>query len=83
MLMRFERADTGPQLLNEFVGQNFRGMMVALKAKFKYEMSDEELESYVSKEEDKVIGKLKQSLRPCDGVDAEFVTSLRPHTNTF
>ncbi|PSS18823.1 hypothetical protein M430DRAFT_50812 [Amorphotheca resinae ATCC 22711] len=63
---------TGPQLLNEFVGQNFRGMMVALKAKFKYEMSDEELESYVSKEEDKVIGKLKQSLRPCDGVDAEL-----------
>merc|ERR1712000_727727 len=34
---------TGPQLLNEFVGQNFRGMMVSLKAKYKYVMGDEEL----------------------------------------
>jgi hypothetical protein len=50
---------TGPQLLSEFVGQNFRGMMVSLKAKFKYEMGDDELEKYVSSEEDKVIAKLK------------------------
>jgi len=63
---------TGPQLLSEFVGQNFRGMMVSLKAKFKYEMDDAELETYVSKEEDKVIAKLKEKLRPCEGVDAEL-----------
>jgi len=63
---------TGPQLLNEFVGQNFRGMMVSLKAKYKYEMDDAELESYVSKEEDQVIKKLKESLRPCVGVDAQL-----------
>lgn len=60
---------TGPQLLSEFVGQNFRGMMVSLKAKYKYEMAPEELEKYVSKEEDKVIAKLKAALRPCVGVD--------------
>jgi FMN phosphatase YigB (HAD superfamily) len=47
-------------------------MMVSLKAKYKYEMSDEELEKYVSKEEDKVIAKLKESLRPCVNVDAEL-----------
>lgn len=46
--------------------------MVSLKAKYKYEMSDEELEKYVSKEEDKVIAKLKESLRPCVNVDAEL-----------
>jgi len=63
---------TGPQLLNEFVGQNFRGMMVSLKAKYKYEMEEPELEKYVSAEEDKVITKLKASLRPCEGVDAEL-----------
>jgi len=63
---------TGPQLLNEFVGQNFRGMMVSLKAKYKYEMADDELEKYVSKEEDQVIKKLKESLRPCVNVDAEL-----------
>lgn len=47
-------------------------MMVSLKAKYKYEMTDSELETYVSKEEDQVIKKLKESLRPCVGVDAEL-----------
>jgi HAD superfamily hydrolase (TIGR01509 family) len=60
---------TGPQLLSEFVGQNFRGMITNLKAKYKYEMSDEELESYVSREEDEVIKKLNEALEPCEGVD--------------
>jgi len=60
---------TGPQLLSEFVGQNFRGMMVSLKAKYKYEMGDDELEKYVSSEEDKVIAKLKSDLKPCVNVD--------------
>ncbi|KAN0091747.1 HAD superfamily hydrolase [Hyaloscypha variabilis] len=63
---------TGPQLLGEFVGQNFRGMMVSLKAKYKYEMSDTELETYVTREEDAVIAKLKAKLRPCEGVEAEL-----------
>ncbi|KAJ5043175.1 uncharacterized protein L3040_004556 [Drepanopeziza brunnea f. sp. 'multigermtubi'] len=63
---------TGPQLLHEFVGQNFRGMMVSLKAKFKYEMDDAELEKYVSSEEDKVIAKLKAQLKPCVGADQEL-----------
>ncbi|KAL3417634.1 haloacid dehalogenase-like hydrolase [Phlyctema vagabunda] len=63
---------TGPQLLSEFVGQNFRGMMVSLQKKFGYEMGADELETYVSKEEDKVISKLKAALRPCVGVDAEL-----------
>ncbi|KAG4034436.1 hypothetical protein MFRU_003g03990 [Monilinia fructicola] len=63
---------TGPQLLAEFVGQNFRGMIGSLKAKYNYEMDDAELESYVSKEEDKVIAKLKAALKPCDGVDEEL-----------
>lgn len=61
---------TGPQLLSEFVGQNFRGMITNLKAKYKYEMSEAELETYVTKEEDKVIAKLREKLQPCEGVDA-------------
>jgi hypothetical protein len=74
--MRTGRTDSGPQLLNEFVGQNFRGMMISLKAKFGYQMGDDELEKYVSLEEDRVIEKLKQSLRPCVGVDDESVSLL-------
>ncbi|PQE06750.1 HAD superfamily hydrolase protein [Rutstroemia sp. NJR-2017a BBW] len=60
---------TGPELMHEFVGQNFRGMISALKTKYNYEMSPEELESYVSKEEDRVIAKLEEALQPCEGVD--------------
>ena len=45
-------------------------MMVSLKAKYKYEMEGDELEKYVSSEEDKVIAKLRAALKPCEGVDA-------------
>ncbi|PBP15957.1 hypothetical protein BUE80_DR013304 [Diplocarpon rosae] len=63
---------TGPQLLAEFVGQNFRGMMVSLKAKYKYDMPDAELERYVLAEEDQVIAKLHADLRACAGADREL-----------
>lgn len=62
--------------MNEFVGQNFRGMMISLKAKYKYEMSDAQLETYVSLEEDRVIAKLKESLKPCVGADDEYISPL-------
>ena len=29
---------TGEQLIKDFVGQNFRGMMISLQAKYKFEM---------------------------------------------
>jgi beta-phosphoglucomutase-like phosphatase (HAD superfamily) len=67
---------TGPQLLSEFVGQNFRGMMVSLKAKYGYDMSEAELQKYVTAEEDKVVQKLRLALRPCAGVD-EVLERLR------
>jgi hypothetical protein len=73
ILTRIGHTDSGPQLLDEFVGQNFRGMMVSLQKKYKYETTDAELESFVSLEEDRVIAKLKQSLKPCVGVDDESV----------
>jgi len=63
---------TGPQLMSEFVGQNFRGMMVSLQKKYGFELSPDELQSYVLREEDQVIAKLKAELRPCIGVDAEL-----------
>lgn len=44
-------------------------MMVSLKEKYKYEMDNEELEKYVSREEDQVISKLKAALVPCPGVE--------------
>ena len=68
---------TGPQLMTDFVGQNFRGMMVSLNTKYKLEMSEQELQSYVTKEEDKVISKLKEKLQPCPGVNAQLAKVAR------
>ncbi|KAJ5619268.1 hypothetical protein N7510_003252 [Penicillium lagena] len=58
---------TGDQLIKDFVGQNFRGMMVSLQAKYHFEMGKDELEYYVTKEEDQVIAKLEARAQPCVG----------------
>lgn len=58
---------TGDQLIKDFVGQNFRGMMVSLQSKFGFEIEKDDLEAYVKKEEDKVIAKLEAKAKPCVG----------------
>lgn len=63
---------TGPQLMNEFVGQNFRGVLVSLQKKFDFVLSGEELESFVSQEEDRVIATLEKKAQPCVGVNAQL-----------
>lgn len=59
---------TGPSLLIEFVGQNFRGMLLNLCQKHNLEISADELETYVASEEDAVIAMLNAALEPCVGV---------------
>ncbi|KAF7716239.1 HAD hydrolase subfamily IA protein [Penicillium ucsense] len=63
---------TGDQLIKDFVGQNFRGMMISLQAKYKFEMGQDELEMYVKKEEDKVIAKLEAKAKPCVGANEQL-----------
>ncbi|KAI9036474.1 HAD family hydrolase [Aspergillus affinis] len=63
---------TGEQLIQDFVGQNFRGMMVSLQAKYELDLPQEELEGYVTKEEDKVIAKLTEKAQPCVGATEEL-----------
>jgi len=60
---------TGEQLLVDFVGKNFRGMLVDLQAKYQFTIPPEELDKYVSMEEDKVIEKLVADLVPCPGAN--------------
>ncbi|KAJ9142551.1 HAD-like protein [Coniochaeta hoffmannii] len=60
---------TGTHLIVEFVGQNFRGMLLTLQQRYGFELGADELETYVRREEDVVIAKLKEALRPCPGVD--------------
>ncbi|KAJ7049917.1 HAD-like domain-containing protein [Mycena amicta] len=60
---------TGPALLNEFVGQNFRGMMSSLQKKYNLSLPSETFDAYVTREEDAVIGKIRAALEPCLGAD--------------
>ncbi|KAJ5836612.1 HAD-superfamily hydrolase subfamily IA variant 3 [Penicillium robsamsonii] len=62
---------TGDQLIKDFVGQNFRGMMASLQTKYNFEIEPEKLEGYVKKEEDKVIAKLEAKAKPCVGASEE------------
>lgn len=63
---------TGSQLIQDFVGQNFRGMMISLQAKYKFELAKDELEEYVKREEDMVIQKLNEKAQPCVGANEEL-----------
>ncbi|KAJ5145976.1 HAD-superfamily hydrolase subfamily IA variant 3 [Penicillium bovifimosum] len=63
---------TGEQLIKEFVGQNFRGMMVSLQALYKFEVPLDQFEKYVTKEEDMVIAKLEAKAQPCVGASEEL-----------
>ncbi|KAI9750583.1 MAG: hypothetical protein M1835_001370 [Candelina submexicana] len=63
---------TGEGLIEDFVGQNFRGIVTSLEKKYSLSMSDEEREGYVKKEEDKVIATLEKKAQPCIGVMQEL-----------
>ncbi|KAF3479849.1 HAD superfamily hydrolase [Arthroderma uncinatum] len=68
-----EQRYTGEQLIGDFVGQNFRGMMVSIQAKFNITLTPEELEAYVKEEENRVIAKLEAKAQPCVGVTEVLV----------
>lgn len=63
---------TGSQLIQDFVGQNFRGMMISLQAKYRFELSKDDLEKYVKREEDMVIAKLEEKAQPCVGASEQL-----------
>lgn len=58
---------TGPQLLADFVGQNFRGMMVSLQKKYDITIPEDEFDAYVNRELGKVIETLEKKAQPCPG----------------
>jgi len=63
---------TGPSLLKDFVGQNFRGMMTSLCKKYHFELSEADFDAYVVRELGKVIETLEKKAQPCPGVIDEL-----------
>ncbi|KAJ9605877.1 hypothetical protein H2200_009726 [Cladophialophora chaetospira] len=63
---------TVDDLLEAFVGQNFRGMMVGLQKKHNFQMPPDQMEEYVGKELGAVTAKLKAKCQPCPGAPEEL-----------
>ena len=63
---------TGPSLLKDFVGQNFRGMMTSLCNKYNFTLTPDEFDSYVDRELGKVVETLEKKAQPCPGAMAQL-----------
>ena len=63
---------TPEALLENFVGQNFRGMMIGLQKKHNFTMEPQELEDYVDAELGKVVEKLNEKAEAVPGVPEEL-----------
>jgi len=63
---------TVEKLLDEFVGHNFRNMLLGMQKAHNFTMSDEELEDYVQRELGEVIKKLSQKAVECPGVTEQL-----------
>jgi HAD superfamily hydrolase (TIGR01509 family) len=67
-----EKRYTTEQLLDDFVGHNFRGMLNALQKKEDFTLSDAELNEYVEMELGRVTKKLSQKAVECPGVTEQL-----------
>ncbi|KAI0421019.1 phosphoglycolate phosphatase [Xylaria grammica] len=63
---------TVEQLLEDFVGHNFRGMLVGLQKKHGFTMTPEEVDAYVDRELGAVTAKLSEKCTPCPGAPEQL-----------
>ncbi|KAL9111067.1 MAG: hypothetical protein Q9227_004500 [Pyrenula ochraceoflavens] len=63
---------TVKQLLEDFVGHNFRGMIMGLQKKHNFTMDPKEVDAYVERELGAVTAKLSEKCTPCPGVPEEL-----------
>ncbi|KAI1336087.1 HAD-like domain-containing protein [Xylariaceae sp. FL0016] len=64
-----DKTYSGPELMHEFVGLNFRGLMQRLQARHGFTMADADVDAYVGRELDAICENLSARCRPCEGVD--------------
>ncbi|KAF2765852.1 HAD-like protein [Teratosphaeria nubilosa] len=63
---------TTDSLLEDFVGNNFRNMLLGLQKKHNFTVSDEEMEDYVGRELGRVTQKLSEKCIECPGVTQQL-----------
>jgi beta-phosphoglucomutase-like phosphatase (HAD superfamily) len=59
-------------LLEDFVGHNFRNMLIGLQKKHNFTMDQEEQDSFVARELDEVTKKLSAKCQECPGVTEQM-----------
>lgn len=59
-------------LLEDFVGHNFRNMLIGIQKKHNFHMEQSEVDDYVQRELGKVIEKLSAQCEECPGVTSEL-----------
>ncbi|EXJ62403.1 hypothetical protein A1O7_02838 [Cladophialophora yegresii CBS 114405] len=55
-------------LISEFVGLNFRRILVTLQQQLGFELSEGELKAYNAIQEDRVVANIEAKIQPCPGV---------------
>lgn len=63
-----EKTYSGPELMHEFVGRNFRSMLIALATIHDFLLGPGELEAYNARELESVLALLRANLEPCPNV---------------
>jgi len=63
---------TGPKLLEDYVGHNFRSMLNGLQKEHGFTMSDKDVDDFVSRELGAVTKKLSEKAVECPGVTTEL-----------
>jgi len=62
-----DKVFTVHELLTDYVGMNFRGMLVKMQEIYKFTMPQAELDKYFGTEVDRVVAKLLEKAVPCEG----------------
>lgn len=62
-----DKVFTVHELLTDYVGMNFRSMLVKMQEIYKFKIPADDLERRVGEEVDRVVAKLLQKAEPCEG----------------
>ena len=63
---------TTDSLLEDFVGNNFRNMLIGLQKKHNFSMTDKDVDEYVDMELGRVTAKLSEKCKECPGVTEQL-----------
>ena len=58
----------GPQLMRQYVGQNFRGIIASIVKEYGIETTPDEIDAYTEQEHTRILNEIEVAAEPCEGV---------------